>query len=303
MGLFDAFSGSDEAEAAAAKNAALYQQYGIDTGNLYGGYRTDATGALTGAKGAALGALGEGLSTSTDLLRQGLAGAADAGRASVDAYAPLSALGDTYGKGVNRYMDALGLNGPGAAGRAQASYMASPGVSYQINEATRAGTNAASRTGNVGGGSTALAIANAARGATAQDYGTQYLDRLAGFINPQLQATAGAATGIAGANKTLADIYSQGYGGLASAYGQNATQRAALESGYGSDLSNVFGNYTAGQAQSLKDVTAGNAQANRDVAAAGQTDASNLWGLLGAGVKAASGAFAPGGAGTKSLYG
>jgi hypothetical protein len=61
MGLFDWFSGSDEAESAAAKNAALYNQYGIDTSNAYNQYQTGATGALTGAKTAALGALGEGL--------------------------------------------------------------------------------------------------------------------------------------------------------------------------------------------------------------------------------------------------
>ena len=108
------------------------------------------------------------------------------------------------------------------------------------------------------------------------------------------QATAGAASGIAGANKTLADIYSQGYGAPAGAYGANASQTAGLESGYGSDVSNVLGNYTAGQGQTLKDITAGNAASNQAIAQAGQTDASNLWGLLGAGVKAAGAGFGGG---------
>ena len=47
MGLFDLFSGQDDAEEAAAKNAALYQQYGINTSNLYNQYKTGATDALT----------------------------------------------------------------------------------------------------------------------------------------------------------------------------------------------------------------------------------------------------------------
>jgi GH24 family phage-related lysozyme (muramidase) len=55
-----------------------------------------------------------------------------------------------------------------------------------------------------------------------------------------------------------------------------------------------LGNYTAGQGQTLKDITAGNAAANQAVAQAGQTDASNLWGLLGAGVKAAGAGFGGG---------
>ena len=90
----------------------------------------------------------------------------------------------------------------------------------------------------------------------------------------------------AGANKTLADIYNQGYGSIAGAYGTNAMQTAGIQSGLGSDITNVLGNYTAGQGQTLKDIMAGNAAANNAVAQAGQTDASNLWGLLGAGVKA-----------------
>lgn len=300
MGLFDWFSGSDEAETAAAKNAALYNQYGIDTGNLYNQYKTGATDVLGGAKTAAVGALGTGLTNTLGALNTGLTGSLAAGNAGVAAYAPLSRLGETYGGAVNRYLAALGVSGPDAARQVQADYVEAPGQQYQIDQATRAAINAASRTGAVGGGSTAQGIGRDVLGITNTNY-NQYLDRLAGFVNPQLQATAGAASGIAGANKTLADIYNQGYGAIGGAYGANASQTAGLESGYGSDVSNVLGNYTAGRTQSLRDITAGNAASNQAVAQAGQTDASNLWGLLGAGVKAAGSAFAPGGAGTKAF--
>jgi hypothetical protein len=293
MGLFDIFSGSDEAEEAAAKNAALYQQYGVNTSNLYNQYKTGATDALTGAKTAAVGALGTGLTNTLGALNTGLQGSLAAGNAGVAAYNPLSKLGDNYGTAVNRYYDTLGLNGPDAARNAQAQYVADPGQQYQIDEATRAAINAASRTGAVGGGSTAQGIGRDVLGIVNKNYGA-YQDRLAGFVNPQLAATQGAATGVAGANKTLADIYSQGYGAQAGAYGANASQQAGLESGYGSDVSNVLGNYTAGQGQTLKDITAGNAASNQAIAQAGQTDASNLWGLLGAGVKAAGAGFGGG---------
>lgn len=295
MALLPGFlSGQDDAEAAAAKNAALYNQYGIDTSNLLKDYRTDATGALTGAASTAIGTLGAGLTNQLDALGRAQTGALTAGNQAVEAYAPLSALGDTYGRAVSSYYDALGLNGPGGQRRAQATYMQSPGVKFATDAGTTAAINAASRTGNVAGGSTAAALSDRAQGIAAQDYGTQYLDRLAGFVNPQLQATTGAATGISGANKTLADLYQSTYGNIAGAYGANAGATAGLQSGLGGDLSNVFGNYTTGQAQGLKDVAGANAQANRDVAAAGQTDASNLWGLLGAASKAAASAYGGG---------
>lgn len=292
MGLFDWFSGQDDAEAAAAKNAALYQGYGTSANAAYDQYQTGATGALTGAKGAAIGALGSGLTSSLDALNTGLTGSLAAGNAGVAAYNPLSKLGDTYGSAVSKYYDTLGLHGSDAARAAQNEYVAAPGQQYQIDEATRAALNAASRTGAVGGGSTAAAIGDRAQGIVQGNY-KDYQDRLAGFVNPQLQATAGAASGIAGANKTLADLYAQGYTGISNLYGQNAAATAGLESGYGSDIANVLGNVTAGRTQTLKDITAGNAASNAAIAQAGQTDASNLWGLLGAGVRGVGSAFAP----------
>jgi hypothetical protein len=251
MGLFDLFSGKDDAEEAAAKNAALYRQYGIDTTNLYGDYKTGATDVLGGAKTAAVGALGTGLTNTLGALNTGLEGSLGAGRAGVAAYAPLSQLGQSYAAPVNAYYDALGLTGPEGVQRTQQRFTTGPGYQFQVDEATKNAINAASRTGAVGGGSTAQAIADRARGLASGEY-SSYLDRLAGFVTPQLQATTAAAGGIAGANKTLADIYSQGYGAIGGAYGANASQTAGLESGYGSDVSNVLGNYTAGRTQSLK---------------------------------------------------
>jgi hypothetical protein len=211
----------------------------------------------------------------------------------VDAYTPLSRLGESYAPAVSAYYDALGLTGPEGVQRTQQRFTTGPGYQFQVDEATKNAINAASRTGAVGGGSTAQAIADRARGLASGEYGS-YLDRLASFVNPQLQATTAAAGGIAGANKTLADIYNQSYGQQAQAVGGATGAQAGIQYGGAGDIANILGNYTAGQGQTLKDITAGNAAANQAVAQAGQTDASNLWGLLGAGVKAAGAGFGGG---------
>jgi hypothetical protein len=110
MGLFDLFSGQDDAEAAAAKNAALYNTYGINAGNLYNQYKTGATDTLTGAANTAVGTLGSGLTNTLGALNTGLQGSLGAGQAGVAAYAPLSQLGQSYAAPVNKYYNALGVN-------------------------------------------------------------------------------------------------------------------------------------------------------------------------------------------------
>jgi len=280
MGLFDLFSGKDDAEEAAAKNAALYQQYGQQANNIYGTYGTQATGALDTSLGQATGALGTGLTNQVSALQSGLTGSLGAGQAGVAAYAPLSALGEQYGRPVSSYYDALGLNGPGGVARTQAQYQTGPGYQFAVDEGTRAATNAASKLGIAGSGNTLDAIRGRAQGFADQDY-TKYLDRLAGFVNPQLQATSGAASGIAGANKTLADIYSSGYGGIGSAYGANSGALAGLYTNQGQSLSNIYGNVAQGQAGALRDVTGGQAQGNTNIANADAQQTSNFWNFLG----------------------
>jgi len=280
MGLFDFLSGKDDAEEAAAKNAALYQQYGAQAGNIYGTYGTQSTGALNTALNQGVGALGSGLTNQIDALRTGTDLAAGAGQAGVAAYNPLSALGGYYGTAVDSYYDALGLNGPGGVQRAQSQFQTGPGYQFAVDEGTKAAANSASALGIAGSGNTLDAIRSRAQGFADQNY-NQYLDRLGSFVNPQLQATAGAASGIAGANKTLADIYSSGYGGIGSAYGANSGALAGLYTNQGQNLSNIYGNVAQGQAGALRDVTSGTAAGNNSVAQAGMQDASNFWNLLG----------------------
>jgi len=292
MGLFDFFSGKDDAEAAAAKNAALYQQYGQDAGNIYGTYGTKSIGELGSGLDKATTALGTGSDAQNAALYAGLTGAQGYGELAAGSFAPLSALGDQYGRPVKSYYDALGLNGPEGVTRAQSQFQTGPGYQFAVDEGTRAATNQASKLGIAGSGNTLDAIRGRAQGFADQNYNS-YLDRLGSFVNPQLQATAGAASGTAGAYNNLANIYSQGYGGIGNAYGANAGALAGLYTNYGQNQSNVFGNVAQGQAGALRDVTSGTAQGNTNVAQAGQQDSANFWNLLSNLGGAATKAFAP----------
>ena len=280
MGLFDIFGSADAAQDAANKNNALFQQYGNQANNIYGTYGTQAGGALSGALDQSVGALGSGFTNQIGALQTGTTGAVNAGNAGVAAYAPLSALGDKYGGAVNSYLDALGVNGSAGQARAVSQFQTDPGFQFSVDKANAATINNASKLGIAGSGNTLDALGKNNVGYANQAY-QQYLSNLAGFVNPELQATQGAASGIAGANKSLADIYNTNYTGLGSAYGANAGALAGLYTNYGQNQSNVFGNVAQGQAGALKDVTSGQAQGNTNVANADAQATSNFWNFLG----------------------
>src|SRR3954466_11676783 len=130
MGFFDIFGGKDAAEEAAAKNAALYQQYGANANNIYNTYGTTARSDLSDALARSTGAFGAGLTNQVGAYQTGTNLAADAGKAGVAAWNPLSKLGDSYSGAVNSYYDALGLNGPGGNDRAVSQYRTAPGYQF-----------------------------------------------------------------------------------------------------------------------------------------------------------------------------
>jgi Chaperone of endosialidase len=280
MGWFDFLSGSDEAEQAAAANRAAAQQgYGL-TQQAGQKYQTGALSELGTGLTQATGALGTGLGSQVDAYNKAIADATAAGKAGVEAYSPLSNLGANYGRAVNRYYDALGLNGPGGGAAAREAFVTSPGYQFQVDEATRAAANKAASLGIAGSGNTLDAIRGRAQGIASGEWGN-YLDRLGSFVNPQLAATSGAAAGTAGAYKNLADIATTGGGMLGSAYGTNAAQLAGLYSGGGESRANVLGNVAGIETQGARDLTTGNISANNLVAQAAMQDAANYWGGIG----------------------
>src|SRR5258706_15039579 len=151
MGLFDAFTGAP-AEEAAAKNTALYNQYGTDA-NKY---------------------LDTGLANQLPQLNN-----------AISAYTPLSDLGSKYGAGTNMYMNSLGLNGAGGNADATGAFQASPGYNWQRDQAIEATARNANRFG--AGGNELAALTDRANNLANQEYGNSQ-DRLAGFANPELTA-------------------------------------------------------------------------------------------------------------------
>jgi hypothetical protein len=362
LALTDIFSGSDEAQAAAAQNAALLNAYGGIAGNAYNQYQTgalnalgqgytNAVNALNQGQAGALGAYGnvtldplqqallvqQGVSTAplisaVNTLQQAASRSALAGRAGVQAYTPLAALGQSYDPAVQAYYDALGLNGPAAQAQAQQNFVLSPGVQGSINQATQQALNSASAAGITASGNTLNSIADIARTKSLNDYYTNYLNQIGQFVPYQQQAVTGAAQGTAGANQALASILNTGagqvaggqstlFGGaqsaagnVAQAYGNlfggantiagntagvyNAYSPQYAQYGYqqGTDVGNVLGNVAAGTSQTAQNIAQGNIASNNLVAAQGAQDASNLFGLAGAAVGAGAKALGPGGA-------
>lgn len=201
MGLFDIFSGAPMQDAA-AKNALLYQQYGQEAQNAINAGERNAASQFGNA---------------------------------VSAYAPLSSLAGRYSGLTNLYSDALGARGPQGNAAAVAAFQAGPGYQWAVNQGTDAVARKAASLGLAASGNTMDEIRQRAQNAANQEYGS-WLDRLAGFVQPELSATGNVASGTSGA-----------YQGLGGMYNANSLGRA-----------NVFGNMASGQAQS--NTAAANAQ-------------------------------------------
>lgn len=273
MALFDFLTGADATRDAAAKNLAAAQQgYGLTQG-LIGTYQNTAVPAINQGYQTATGDINTGLGN----YNQQFGNAVGAGQAGIAAFAPLSALGSKYGQLTDLYANEL-MGGPNA----RSAYQTSPGYQFQQDEAARAIANKASSLGIAGGGGTAQALSDRAQNIANTDY-SSYLDRLAGFVNPELAATTGAAQGISGANRTLADLYQTGGATQLGAAGT----LAGLATGQASDISNVGGNVLQAGLGGVSNLTSGTTAANNQQAQAAQQTANFWQGLLGGGLKLA----------------
>jgi hypothetical protein len=248
--------------------------------SLGSGYNT-ATGAVDSGYGATQGYYSQGqgyLGQGQNYLNQGQGnaiGALGTSRdAAIGAYAPLSALGTKYGGATSLALGALGVNGQAGTDAARSAFSAGPAYNFNLDQ----GLEAINRRRAAGG---MLASGNADR--DAQQYGAglasneydKWLTNLLGFTNPELSATSGAASGIAGANQNYgnqaAGVYGNTAAGLAGLSGQQAGiagQQAAAAGTRGamlSDLASRYGQNVAGL-QSAE----GNSLANLQTGAQGQ---------------------------------
>lgn len=200
MGLFDVFTG-DSAKDAAAKNAALYQNYG-----------TQSTGILDAA-----------LPQETGAINQGIA-----------AYTPLANLGSQYNQAGTMLSNALGLNGTSGNAAATAAFQSAPGYQFALNQgvdqAVRAANATGTATGNIINGATQYAT-NYAN----QNY-NNYLTNLNGLATLGANTTGQAAAGQQSGYNALAGTYGQNAsdkigvaGNVASGTANSNTQAANSE--------------------------------------------------------------------------
>lgn len=231
MGFLDIFTGDSAREAAEANQARLTASKGAGMGYLDAG-KTGALGALTTAG---------------------------------DTYRPLQ---QKYGAATTLGLDALGVNGPEGNTRAVDAFRAGPGYDYRVDQTLDGVARKAAALG-MGGpqGNTLAALSDRAGNMADQEYGS-WLDRLGGYISPEMAATSG----IAGAEAGKAPVYMQ-----------DASQRVGLESG----------------------VTQGINSQETQAANAEMQGSSNLWnfGLQGASALMSGGTSLLGGGGLAGLGG
>lgn len=247
MGMFgDLFGGEAQRRAAEASRGFLDQtlaQGRGDTGWSYaqgrGDLQTGATNAGTavmGGYGAGRGAVIDASGRAINYLDTGTAGAFDRltggfGQAA-GAYAPLQGLAGKYGAGTSLLLDSFGANGPEGNARATSAFTASPGYSFNLDQ----GLDAINRRRAAGG---MLASGNADRdaqifgsGLASNEYGN-WRAGLGQFVNPELAATQGAASGLGGLWSGL------GMAGANLAYGSGAA-KAGVATGAGKSLSDLY---------------------------------------------------------------
>jgi hypothetical protein len=220
MGIWDSLTGKP-AKQAAAQNTALYNKYG-----------TEAQADLD----------------------KGFAGAMPELTNAVEAYTPLSELGAKYGAGTNTYMDALGINGPGGNARATGSFQESPGYAWMRDQAIEATARNMNRISP--GGNEIAAVTDRASNLANQEY-QNWLTRLGGFVNPELQATSGAAGGKAA-----------GYGAKAGLWSTDAQNRIGVRGNVASGIANSNTAAANAQMQASSNFWQGLASLGGNVAAA-----------------------------------
>jgi len=315
--FFGTLFGGEAEKEAADKNRALLAQYGQTGNTALDKGLTSSTGAVQGGADRAAGYLGQNAGLYGDMrtagqgyLDSGLNSSLGALGQAGEAYQPLSALASKYGQGTDLYLNSLGVNGATGNQAAQDAFQAGPGYEFAQSQGLDAINRRRAASGMLGSGNADLDAIKYGTGLANQEYGN-WQTKLAGLINPELSATQGAATGMAGIGRDIAALY-----------GADAAARLGLEqavttgqAGANTNLANnqvALGNSLAGlysgdatnRVGLQGNITSGGMSANNTQAAGEAAGAKNL---LGAGMSLAGLALGPGGAslgsGISSLFG
>lgn len=143
----------------------------------------------------------------TTTLQNGQTGALGSLDDAAAAYAPLSDLGTKYGAATTLGLDALGVNGAAGNQAAVDAFHAGPGYQYSVDQSLDGLNRHAAATGSLAGGNQLAALSDRAGSMADQEY-NNWVTNLNGYVNPELSATSGAASGVAGADTNKAGVYS-----------------------------------------------------------------------------------------------
>lgn len=158
------------------------------------------------------------LTTGTNTLTQGQ----DNSLASLDTaggyYKPLA---DKYAGATDLGLDALGVNGAAGNTRATDAFHAGPGYQYAVDQSLDGINRHAAATGVAAGGNTLAALSDRAGNMANQEYGS-WVDRLNGYVSPELAATSG----MAGAEAAKSPVYANTANSIAN-LGTNTTNGIA----------------------------------------------------------------------------
>lgn len=222
---------------------------------------------------------GNYLNQGNEYLNQGYVDSSTALSRAKAAYDPLAGLGAKYGAATTLGLDSLGVSGADGNARARAAFAEAPGTSYIRDQALEAVNRRRATAGMWNSGNNDIDLANTAGGIANQSFG-DWQKSLLGFVSPELSATSGAASGAAGAEGGLAELARQ----------------------FASDRTNLYGNYTSGNASANNSEAAGKAAGAKNVLGAGLGLASLAMGGMG-GLPGMGGAFGFGQAGPIVLGG
>jgi hypothetical protein len=296
-GFFDTLFGGGAEREAAEKNRALLAQYGQTGNTALDSGLTNSTGAVNTGAGNAAGLLGQNTGLYGGLrdagqgyLNTGLQGGLTALQGAQGAYEPLSALAAKYGGGTDMYLNSLGVNGAGGNQAAVDAFQTGPGYQFGLDQGLDAINRRRANSGMLNSGNADLDAIKYGTGLANQEYGN-WQTKLAGLINPELSATQGAATGVAGIGRDIAALY-----------GADAAARVGLEQGVtagqagvntnlaqnqvalGNSLAGLYSGDATNRVGLQGNITSGNMGANNTEAAGQAAGAKNL---LGAGMSLA----------------
>lgn len=266
MGVFgDLFNGDSQKDAAAATRSYLnlvkqQQSPMIDdafvrsTGYLTD-YGTQARNALTQGYNAGVGAVNTGATDAQGYITSGAGAANGYLEGAKGAYTGLNQLGSKYGAATSLALNALGANGAQGQTDARSAFTAGPGYNFNLDQGLEAINRRRAAGGMLNSGNADRDAQVYGAGLASQEY-DKWMQSLLGFTNPELSATSGAATGLAGLGRDQASLANS----TGTAQAGIAQQRAAMLA----DLGNRYGTNTAGtftsEGQNLSNVAQQRAQ-------------------------------------------